>query len=244
MASKYDQLTRLIENAAADEATETDTLAALLVIRTLRDKLLVDEARLIGAARAKKVTWARIAIALEMRNRQSAERRYLQLRTDIDDVHGEPLSQSERVDYLRSQRDRRAELVWADQHHDEIMALARRLAAVPDLQERADRSANAASANARAAELATKAGKPAPEPACMPWPGLLAECLAAASTIAPRPGQNRTHMLFGLIGHAVDPDYIDLSDHDGIVRDIRQLYRDAGPAAPRIRYEQRWSLNP
>ncbi|MGA5565315.1 hypothetical protein ACPCUV_29680 [Streptomyces platensis] len=48
-------------------------------------------------------------------------------------------------------------------------------------------------------------------------------------------------MLFGLIGHAVDPNYIDLSDHDDIIRDIRQLYRDAGPAAPRVRYEHRWS---
>ncbi|WP_405409044.1 hypothetical protein [Streptomyces decoyicus] len=44
------------------------------------------------------------------------------------------------------------------------------------------------------------------------------------------------HMLFGLIGHAVDPGY---ADYDDIVRDIRQLYRDAGPAAPRVRYERR-----
>lgn len=241
VAAKYDHVTRLIERHAADEATETDLLAALLVLRTLRDKLQLDEGRIIGAVRAKKVTWARVATALEMRTRQSAERRYLQLRTDLDDSYGDSLNQADRVDYYRSQRDRRAEALWADRHQDEIVALAARLLAVPDLQQRADRSANAASANARAAELAEKAGTPLPAPVRMPWPGLLAECLRDRTDAAsPTPAeQKRMHMLFGLIGHAVDPSYIDLSDHDDIVRDIRQLYRDAGPAAPRVRYERR-----
>lgn len=77
----------------------------------------------------------------------------------------------------------------------------------------------------------------------MPWPGQLAEYLkdrtgAAWSTPARR---NQMHMLFGLIGHAVDPNYIDLSDHDDIVRDVRQLYRDSKPRRPRVRYEHRWS---
>ncbi|MEJ8653605.1 hypothetical protein WKI65_37575 [Streptomyces sp. MS1.AVA.3] len=238
VAAKYDQVTRLIERDAADEATETDLLAALLVIRTLRDKLQLDEGRIIGALRTKKVTWARVATALEMRTRQAAERRYLQLRTDLDDTYGDSLNQADRVDYYRSQRDRRAEALWADRHQDEILALARRLLAIPDLQQRADRSANAASANARAAELAAKSGKPAPEPASMPWPSLLAESLPDSTDATSPAGQKRMHMLFGLIGHAVDPGYINLSDHDDIVRDIRQLYRDAGPAAPRVRYER------
>ncbi|MCZ1012170.1 hypothetical protein [Streptomyces lydicus] len=236
VAAKYDQVTRLIERHAADETTETDLLAALLVIRSLRDKLQLDEGRIIGAARTKSVTWARVATALEMRTRQSAERRYLQLRTDLDDTYGDRLSQADRVDYYRSQRDRRAEVLWADQHQDEIVALARRLLAIPDLQQRADRSANASSINARAAELAARSGQPVPEPTFMPWPGRIAECLAGSTdATSPTPaGQKRMHMLFGLIGHAVDPGYIDLSDHDDIVRGIRQLYRDAGPAAPRV----------
>ncbi|MEW1753476.1 MULTISPECIES: hypothetical protein [Streptomyces] len=241
VADKYDLVTQLIERQAADEATETDLLAALLVLRTLRDKLKLDEGRIIGAARTKGVTWARLATALEMRTRQSAERRYLQLRTDFDDAYGAPLSQSERVDYCRALRDRYAELLWADKHQNEIVALARRLAAVPDLQQRADQSSAAATANARATEIAAKDGKPAPEPASVPWPGLLVELLES-STAAPsvtHGEQKRTHMLFGLIGHAVDPSCINLSDHDDIVRDIRQLYRDAGSAAPRIRYERR-----
>ncbi|MGA4953773.1 hypothetical protein [Streptomyces lydicamycinicus] len=241
VADKYDLVTRLIERQAVDEVSETDLLAALLVVRTLRDKLKLDEGRIIGAVRTKGVTWARVASALEMRTRQSAERRYLQLRTDLDDSYGDSLNQADRVDYYRSQRDLRAEVLWADQHRQEIVALARRLLSVPDLQQRADRSANAAGANARAAELATRAGKSLPAPVHMTWPGLVAEylkdCVDADAVWPVGTKRKPMHMLFGLIGHAVDPNYADLSDHDDIVRDIRQLYRDAGPAAPRVRYE-------
>ncbi|MFE0382130.1 hypothetical protein ACFW1M_42765 [Streptomyces inhibens] len=207
VAAKYDQVTRLIERHSADETTETDLLAALLVIRTLRDKLQLDEGRIIGAARTKGVTWARVATALEMRTRQSAERLYLQLRTDLDDTHGDSLNQADRVDYYRSLRDRRAEVLWADRHQGEIVALARRPADIPDLQQRADRSAKAASANAQAAELAAKAGKSTPAPASMPWPSLLAECLeAGTAATSPVPGeQKRTHILFGLIGTPSTP---------------------------------------
>ncbi|WP_432003944.1 hypothetical protein [Streptomyces sioyaensis] len=245
VAAKYDQVTRLIERHAAEDATETALLAALLVIRTLRDKLQLDEGRIIGAARTKGVTWARVATALEMRTRQSAERRYLQLRTDLDDAYGDSLSQADRVEYYRSQRDRRAEARWAEQHQDEIVALARRLLAVPDLQQRADRSTNAARANHWAAEFAGRAGTPLPPLFRTPWPALLAQGLKDSTAMASPTTvkQRQVHMLFGLIGHAVDRDYIDLSDYEDIVRDIRQLYRDAGPAAPRVRYEYRpgWS---
>ncbi|MFG2833239.1 hypothetical protein ACGFWI_38405 [Streptomyces sp. NPDC048434] len=130
------------------------------------------------------------------------------------------------MDYYRSQRDRGAEARWAARHQDEIVALARRLLAIPDLQQRADRSTNAASVNARAAELAERAGTPLPALVRMPWPGLLAECLKDSTDAAEK---KQMHMLFGLIRHAVDPNYIDLSDHDDIVGDVRQLYRDAGP---------------
>ncbi|MFE1776013.1 hypothetical protein [Streptomyces sp. NPDC059008] len=241
VAAKFDHLTRLIEHGAADDAEETDLLAALLVIRTLRDKLLIDEARIIGAARTKSVTWARLADALEMRSRQSAERRYLQIRADIDDASGEPMSQSERVEFIRSQRDRRAERLWADEHHEQIVALARQLVAVPDLQQRANRSVQAARIATQAAE---KAGEPHPAFVDMPWPDLLTKCLAASEDQRARRTQltageqlGLTHKLFGLIGYACHPDYVDLSDHDDLVRDIRQLYRGAGAAAPRIRTE-------
>ncbi|MGG7568845.1 hypothetical protein [Streptomyces sirii] len=237
MAAKFDRLTELIERGAADDTEETDLLAALLVIRTLREKLLIDEARIIGAARTKSVTWTRLADALEMRSRQSAERRYLQIRADIDDASGEPMSQSERVEFIRSQRDRRAERLWADEHHEQIVALARQLVAVPDLQQRANRSVQAEKIATQAAE---RAGEPHSAAVDMPWPDLLTKCLAVSEdqrtrrTLQLTAGEQLglTHKLFGLIGYACHPDYVDLSDHDDLVRDIRQLYRDAGAAAP------------
>ncbi|WP_329166931.1 hypothetical protein OHB49_42650 (plasmid) [Streptomyces sp. NBC_01717] len=78
IARRYEDRRRaqgLLEPAVS----ETDVLAARLVIRSLRDKLDTDELMLITLARSHRITWARIADALEMSNRQSAERRHLQL---------------------------------------------------------------------------------------------------------------------------------------------------------------------
>ncbi|MFD8007083.1 hypothetical protein [Streptomyces mirabilis] len=96
-----------------EDLTETELLAGLLVVRALRDKLLEDEARLIAAARRRKITWVRIGHALEVRSRQAAERRFLQLRTDIDGLHGSPLTQHERVSYARDQHERHADVATA-----------------------------------------------------------------------------------------------------------------------------------
>ncbi|MCX4537953.1 hypothetical protein [Streptomyces sp. NBC_01669] len=111
------------------------------MIRALREKLLEDERRFIVAARRKRVTWARLADALELRSRQAAERRYPQLRTDIDKLNGSALTQQARIEYARDQRDRLAERAWAVNNASEIRELAERLLNVPDLQDRADRSA-------------------------------------------------------------------------------------------------------
>ncbi|WP_406361001.1 hypothetical protein [Streptomyces sp. NBC_01579] len=136
IAGKYDEVTTLVELDATDDLTETDLLASLLVIRALREKLLEDERRFIAAARRKKVTWARLADALKLRSRQAAERRYLQLRTDIDELNGSALTQQERIEYARDQRDRLAERAWAVNNASEIRELAERLLNVPDLQDR------------------------------------------------------------------------------------------------------------
>ncbi|MFD7020604.1 hypothetical protein [Streptomyces sp. NPDC059928] len=45
------------------------------MIRTLHDKPQGDERMLLSLARSKTITWARIATALELSGRQSAERR-------------------------------------------------------------------------------------------------------------------------------------------------------------------------
>ncbi|MFJ5680781.1 hypothetical protein [Streptomyces sp. NPDC093097] len=242
VAAKYDRLIQLVELDATDDIDETDLLAGLLVIRTLRDKLHLDEGRLLGAARRKKITWTRLADALEMRNRQSAERRYLQLRTDMDEARGVPMVQSERVEFIRAQRDRRVERRWASEHHRDIAALARRLAAVPDLQHRADRARRATERVDGAAKEARKTDKSTPPPGPMPWPKLLQDNLALhdkarETDLTAVQHTDVIHTLFGLIGYACRPDYISLPDHEDLVHDIRQLYCAAGDAAPRAPYE-------
>ncbi|MFF3860220.1 hypothetical protein [Streptomyces sp. NPDC002209] len=115
IAEKYDRIARCVEYDAVDGVTETELLAALVVIRELREKLQTDEARLLGAARRKKITWARIASALGLKSRQAAERRHLQLRADLDEASGKRLKQAERVAYARALRDRPDEQTWAEQ---------------------------------------------------------------------------------------------------------------------------------
>ncbi|MCX4672502.1 hypothetical protein OG453_38650 [Streptomyces sp. NBC_01381] len=254
IAAKYDTVTQIIGLDAMDETDEideTDLLASLLVIRVLRDKFLADEGRIIGAARRKQVTWQRLADALELKSRQAAERRYLQLRTDIDEASGDSLTQNERVEYARAQRDRLTERLWATRHRDAIVALARRLAAIPDLQQRADRSGRAGDVNSRAAWNADQSGTPRPAPVQMPWPAQLAEAVAAEDAhraagpvhrvsdfdptrLTAVQQANLVHLLFGLIGYAFDAGSVDLSDHRDLVADIVALYSAAGSAAPRV----------
>ncbi|MET9646264.1 hypothetical protein [Streptomyces syringium] len=252
VAAKYDHVVQLARHQD-DDLDETGILAALLVIRALRDKLLVDEQRLIRAARIKKITWSRIGDALELKSRQAAERRYLQLREDLDDFAGDNLTQAERVEVARTRRDRHTEYTWASRHADRITALAVRLNDVPDLQQRADRSAVAHKIHERAVNSAVYDGRPAPPPVSMPWRGRLNEAVhtlqahreAAAHRAQPDhqppgpppPGlltpvgySRLVHELFGLIGYAAE---IELSDHRSVVNDIKSLYAEAGTAAPR-----------
>ncbi|MFI2620506.1 hypothetical protein [Streptomyces sp. NPDC018584] len=256
VAAKYDHVVQCARYRDPD-IDETSVLSALLVIRTLRDKLEVDERRLIGAARALKVTWSRIAVALELRSRQAAERRFLQLREDLEDIAGDVLTQAERVEVARARRDRRSEYTWAAGHAAAIIALALQLNAVPGLQQRADASPAARTAYQRAANGAVFEGRPIPPPAPMPWPRRLREAVQTyrahqqadreyrtrparldpsensrppADMLAPAALDRLVHDMFGLIGHALD---IDLRDHTDLVEAVRDLYHKAGPASPR-----------
>ncbi|MFE2095142.1 hypothetical protein [Streptomyces sp. NPDC059460] len=189
---KYDEVTTLVELDATDDLTETDLLASLLVIRALREKLLEDERRYIAAARRKKVTWARLADALELRSRQAAERRYLQLRTDIDELNGSALTQQERIECARDQRDRLAERAWAVNNASEIRELAERLLNVPDLQDRADRSASAQRTHETAVRSAEQAGMPLPEKAAgTAWPSRLRDAFDADAALQEAPAVPR-----------------------------------------------------
>ncbi|MFC4506105.1 MULTISPECIES: hypothetical protein [Streptomyces] len=259
VAAKYDELIQRVRYRAPD-IDETSVLAALLVIRTLRDKLLLDERRLIGAARGLNVTWRRIAYAQELKSRQAAERRYLQLR---DDLHGiapddGERTQAERVEAARARRARRAESIWAASRAAAIISLAMRLDAVDSLQQRADASEAARKAHQLANAGAVFEGRPAPPPVRMPWPDLLREAVVIYRThqsalaeyrVRPQPtlGEDArppqglllpvmydrlVHDLFGLMGHALD---IDLHDHAGLADDLRALYVEAGAASPHLK---------
>ncbi|MER6655067.1 hypothetical protein ABT248_31570 [Streptomyces sp. NPDC000971] len=241
VADKYDEIAKLVELDATDELTETDLLAGILVIRALREKLTEDERRLIAAARRKKVTWARLAEALELRSRQAAERRYLQLRTDMDELHGSTLTQQERIGYARDQRDRRAERAWAVSNATTIRELARRLLNVTDLQCRADRSVTAQKTHGTAMRSAMQTGTPLPQAFSMPWPRRLREAYDADRALQEAPAAqgasdlnparlkatrvaNAIHLLSGLLANAANPENIDLADQGDLQPAVIALF--------------------
>ncbi|MEV4443122.1 hypothetical protein AB0K09_29765 [Streptomyces sp. NPDC049577] len=247
IARAYDRVCRRAQGILQPDATETDILASLLVIRILREKLDHDELQLISLARTKKITWARIATALEMRSRQSAERRHLQLSRAYLRPDGTlPRTQSERVEHAREHRSRRAERQWALRHAASIRHLAARLTAVEDLQQRADQSAEAriiAAIQQHSREPGTR--DPA-QPLSLAWPRALKECLAEdeqfrSTPPAPCDGESTeeteeldwrrqqqeadiVHRLLGLISHAAIRRNIDLSDHPDLLGAITALH--------------------
>ncbi|MGW7244650.1 transposase [Streptomyces sp. NPDC054804] len=79
IARNYDRICQWAEGTLLPDATDADVLAALLVIRMLREKLDHDELKLTSLARTRKITWARIAQWQELSGRQAAERRHLWL---------------------------------------------------------------------------------------------------------------------------------------------------------------------
>ncbi|MFD3641516.1 hypothetical protein [Streptomyces griseus] len=229
IARRYDQICRRAQGRIEPQATETDVLAALLVLGTLRDKLLDDELMLITLARTYGVTWTRIADALEMKSRQSAERRHLQLSRSTRADGTRPRTQNERVEHTRERRRRRAERDWALANAGLIRTAALALTAIPDLQERANRSREGVLMSAPVSENGASQGT-----VDMTWPGALKECLAEhlrfradprahPSTDRSAPGDeewdfrqrqaNIVHRMLGLLRHAADPRNLDLSDH-------------------------------
>ena len=115
-------------------ASPADLVAALTVLRQLREELAHWEPELIAAARAQKVSWAALAPALGVTSRQAAERRYLRLRpSDTGERTGE-----QRV---RAQRDKRAGdravAAWARNNAAILRQLAGQISALQDLPNHA-----------------------------------------------------------------------------------------------------------
>lgn len=106
-------------------------LAALLLLRQLRDQLGGWEAGLIETARVAGASWADLAGPLGVANRQSAERRYLRLRPGPPGATGEQR--------IQATRDRRAAdrsvVTWARDHAADLRQLAALITAQNDLPE-------------------------------------------------------------------------------------------------------------
>ncbi|WP_218920461.1 hypothetical protein [Lentzea guizhouensis] len=109
-----------VRATAAAPGTANEVLAALMLLRELRDELSGWEPQLIEAARALGTSWADLAPALGVASRQAAERRYLRVRRT-----GEGGTGDERV---QAERDRRAGdkavTAWARENAGVLRVLA------------------------------------------------------------------------------------------------------------------------
>ncbi len=116
MTSDYET----VRAAAATPGDANEVLAALMLLRRLRDELSGWEPQLIEAARALGTSWADLAPALGVASRQAAEKRYLRVRRTDEAGTGD-----ERV---QAERDRRAGdkavTVWARENAAVLRMLA------------------------------------------------------------------------------------------------------------------------
>ncbi|MCE7009811.1 HSP18 transcriptional regulator [Kibdelosporangium philippinense] len=113
--------------------SSTELLAALVVLRQLRDDLARWEPALITAARELGTSWAAIAPALGLASRQAAERRYLRLSPL-------PSGTSGAEDRVREVRDRRAAdravSDWARKNSAVLRQLAGQIIGLPGMRPR------------------------------------------------------------------------------------------------------------
>ncbi|NSC25253.1 type III effector protein [Streptomyces albus subsp. chlorinus] len=104
-------------------------LAALLLLRQVRDELAGWETPLIEAARAAGASWSDLASPLGVASRQAAERRYLRGRPGDPGTTGE-----QRVQATRNQRAAdRSVAAWARDNASDLRQLAGQITALPDL---------------------------------------------------------------------------------------------------------------
>ncbi|MEU1519008.1 hypothetical protein ABZ490_43915 [Streptomyces sp. NPDC005811] len=248
VARNYDRICQRAEGLLRPDATESEILATLLAIRMLREKLDHDELKLTTLARTKRITWAHIAEWQELSGRQAAERRHLQLGRAYTRPDGTvPATQSERVEYARALRSRRAERQWALSNAARIRRVAGQLAAVEDLQQRVDGSHEARIMHAIRHGKEAPPQNPSREP--LVWPKALRECVAEDERFRrsqPPPVDDGlhdpqwqrqqqeadiVHRLLGLIGYAANPRNIELAELPDLADAIHDLYDDAQQAA-------------
>ncbi|MET7548350.1 type III effector protein [Streptomyces sp. NPDC005133] len=117
------------QDGQAGQASADQALAALLLLRELRDQLAGWEPGLIEAARAAGSSWADLARPLGVASRQAAERRYLRVRPGTPGTTGE-----QRVQATRSRRAAdRTLTAWARTNAADLRQLAGQITALTDL---------------------------------------------------------------------------------------------------------------
>lgn len=118
---------------SGDEVSSDQALAALLLLRQLRDQLAGWETGLIETAREAGASWADLARPLGVASRQAAERRYLRLRPGAPGSTGE-----QRVQATRDRRAAdRAVTTWARGNAADLRQLAGQITALASLPARA-----------------------------------------------------------------------------------------------------------
>ncbi|WP_030194653.1 hypothetical protein [Streptomyces sp. NRRL S-87] len=115
--------------AGAKSADPREALAALLLLREVREELAGWESGLIETARAAGASWADLAGPLGVASRQAAERRYLRLRPGAAGTTGEQRVQATR-DSRAAQRTINA---WARDHAADLRQLAGQITALTPL---------------------------------------------------------------------------------------------------------------
>ncbi|MCX5009491.1 HSP18 transcriptional regulator [Streptomyces sp. NBC_00555] len=140
------------EAGPAPEAGPHPALAALLMLREVREQLAGWESGLIETARDRGASWADLAGPLGVASRQAAERRYLRLRPGTAGSTGE-----QRVQATRDTRAAdRTVTAWARDNAADLRRLAGQVTALTALPASADSAVddlNLALANNDAARL-------------------------------------------------------------------------------------------
>ncbi|MER7198971.1 type III effector protein [Streptomyces sp. CB01635] len=120
-------------SAHGEQVSSDEALAALLMLRELREQLAGWEPGLIEAARAAGTSWADLAHPLGVASRQAAERRYLRVRPGAPGT-----TREQRVQATRSRRAAdRTLTAWARTNAADLRQLAGQIIALTDLPAQA-----------------------------------------------------------------------------------------------------------
>ncbi|MFF3886137.1 type III effector protein [Streptomyces sp. NPDC001914] len=123
---------RTAEDASTDDPEKA--IAALLLLRQVREQLVLWEPALIETARQAGASWGELAHPLGVASRQAAERRYLRVRPGADGT-----TKEQRVQATRDQRAAdRSVTTWATAQAAALRQLAGTITALPDLPPAAD----------------------------------------------------------------------------------------------------------